>query len=411
MNINGIIAEYNPFHSGHKHHLTEAKKQTSADYTIIAMSGNFMQRGAPSLVEKYTRARMALENGADLVLELPVCYAVSSAEYFATGAVTLFDKLGIVNHLCFGSECGDIEPLSKIAQILLDEPAKFSSALRRFLQQGFSYPIARTQALLEYAPSLCCFKDVLSSPNNILGIEYLKALLRRNSAIVPFTAKRVGSDYHDKRFGERQCSALAIRQAILSGQEISVLSNQMPENAYELLKASLSQVPPMRSNDFSVLLHYKLLMESDTGYSQYADVSSDLSDRIRKNLYRFTDFHGFCEILKTKDMTFTRISRCLLHILLDIKKSDFTDYQRIDYVPYARVLGFRKAASPLLGSIKEHSSIPLITKLADAEGLLVPEAYRMLLKELKQGSVYESIRATKSGSPMRNELQLPIVII
>lgn len=411
MNVNGIIAEYNPFHNGHKYHLSEAKKQTGADYTIIAMSGNFMQRGAPALTDKYTRVKMALENGADLVLELPVCYAASSAEYFATGAVTLLDKLGVVNQLCFGSECGDIDILEKIAKILLEEPAEFSAALRRLLQQGLSYPTARTQALLEYAPSLSCYKDVLSSPNNILGIEYLKALLRRNSAIAPFTTKRVGSDYHDKRFGERQCSALAIRQALLSGQEISVLSDQMPESAYELLREALLQAPPMYSNDFSALLHYKLLIESDAGYSQYADISSDLSDRIRKNLYRFTDFHGFCELLKTKDMTYTRISRCLLHILLDMKKSDLTDYQQLDYIPYARVLGFRKAATPLLSAIKEHSSIPLVTKLADAGDLLTPEAYQMLQRELRQGSIYESVRASKSGAPMRNELQIPIVII
>lgn len=411
MNVNGIIAEYNPFHNGHKYHLTEAKKQTGADYTIIAMSGNFMQRGAAALTDKYTRVKMALENGADLVLELPICYASSSAEYFATGAVALLDKLGVVNQLCFGSECGDINILKDISNILLEEPAQFSAALRRLLQQGLSYPTARTHALLEYAPGLSCHKDVLSSPNNILGIEYLKALIRRESAIVPFTTKRVGSDYHDKRFGERQCSALAIRQALLSGQEISVLSDQMPESAYKLLKEALLQVPPICSNDFSAFLHYKLLIESDEGYSQYVDVSSDLSDRIRKNLYSFTDFHGFCELLKSKDMTYTRISRCLLHILLDMKKSDLTDYQQLDYVPYARVLGFRKAAAPLLSAIKEHSSIPLITKLADAEAQLTPQAYQMLHRELKQGSIYESVRALKSGVPMRNEFQIPIVLV
>jgi len=411
MKINAIIAEYNPFHNGHKYQLADAKKKTGADYTIIAMSGNFMQRGAPALVEKYTRAKMALENGADLVLELPLCYAASSAEYFATGAVTLLDKLGVVNYLCFGSECGDINILGEIAQILLQEPDEFSCALRRLLQQGLSYPTARTQALLVYSPSLSSHKDVLASPNNILGIEYLKALLHRKSTIVPFTTKRVGSDYHDKRFGEYQCSALAIRQALLSGQEISVLSDQMPESAYELLREALLQAAPMYSNDFSALLHYKLLMESDAGYSQYADISSDLSDRIRKNLYRFIDFHSFCQLLKTKDMTYTRISRCLLHILLDMKKNDLTDYKQLDYVPYARVLGFRKAAAPLLGAIKEHSSIPLVTKLADAEGQLKPEAYQMLQRELRQGSIYESVRASKAGVPMRNELQIPIVIV
>ena len=204
MKVNGIVAEYNPFHNGHAYQMKHAKEATGADYTIIVMSGNFMQRGAPALLDKFTRAKMALECGADLVLELPTCYAASSAEFFAKGSVALFDKLGVTTNLCFGSECGNIDTLSRIAEIFYTEPEPYVESLRCNLKKGMSFPIARTWALLQYAPSLSDDKDVLSSPNNILGIEYLKALMSRNSKIVPFTTTRVGADYHDKRLGTNQ---------------------------------------------------------------------------------------------------------------------------------------------------------------------------------------------------------------
>jgi len=411
MIINGIVAEYNPFHNGHLYQLNEAKEKNNADYTIIVMSGNFVQRGAPALLDKFTRTKMALSCGADLVLELPCIYASSSAEYFATGAVTLFDKLGVTDNLCFGSECGDVSVLCEIASILAKEPAEYITSLKEHLKDGLSYPTARTQALLHYAPQLCEYRDVLSSPNNILGIEYIKALIRRSSSMLAYTTTRFGSDYHDKGFGEYNCSALAIREAVFSDTDNEVLSTQLPEAAYRNMMDSFSKFSPISSNDFSGLLHYKLLMESEKGYTDYLDISSDLSDRIIKNLYSFSSFHGFCELLKTKDITYTRVSRCLMHILLDIKKADLEACRDLDYVPYARVLGFRRDAEPLLTEIKKHSFIPLITKLADAGKLLSEDAYHMLQKDVKCSSIYESVSCRKSNVLMRNELQKQIVII
>lgn len=411
MIINGIIAEYNPFHNGHLFQLSEAKTKNKADYTIVAMSGNFMQRGAPALLDKYARAKMALSCGADLILELPCCYSASSAEYFATGAVALLDKLGVVNNLCFGSERGDITILREIAEILSKEPVEYTECLRKLLQQGLSFPYARTQALIHYNPQLSEYRDVLSSPNNILGIEYIKALIKRNSSMQPYTTTRAGSNYHDKGFGEYYSSALAIRQAVFSSGNTKALSMQIPPKAYEILQANLTEIAPLSSNDFSSLLHYRLLLEAKKGYSDYLDVSSDLSDRILKHLYEFSSFHGFCELLKTKDITYTRISRCLLHILLDIKKSDLETYRTMDFIPYARVLGFRRDAEALLKAIKQNASIPLITKLADAGKLLSPEAYSMLKKELICASIYESVSCQKSNIIMKNELQKPIVIV
>ena len=411
MQVNGIIAEYNPLHNGHQFQLNTAQKRTNADYTIIAMSGNFMQRGTPALIDKYKRTEMALLNGADLVLELPTYYAASSAEYFAMGAVSLLDKLGVVDFLCFGSECGDTHILKQIAELLWKEPLEYTELLRHYLREGMSYPTARTTALLQYAPHLSLHRDVFSSPNNILGIEYIKALLRRNSSITPVTTLRVGADYHDIRLGIHQCSAKAIRQAILEGQDLGRLQNQMPESAYKILTESLKHSRPLFPNDMSSVLHYKLLQEQHTGFDRYLDVSPDLSDRIRNSLYEFTDYEGFCNLLKKKDMTYTRISRCLLHILLNMNSETMQSYKDMDYIPYARVLGFRKESTPLLSAIKEYSSIPLITKLADAEQILDKKAFSMLRTNFEINQIYQSLAATQTGAPLVNEMRIPIVIV
>ncbi len=411
LKVNGIVAEYNPFHNGHLYQLQDAKKQSEADYTIVVMSGNFMQRGTPALLNKYRRAEMALKNGADLVLELPALYATGSAEFFAMGAVSILDKLGVVSHLCFGSESGDIKALDHLADILADESKEFQDALKQKLRQGLSYPSARTAALTKLYPDLSNCIDVLALSNNILGIEYLKALKRRNSKITPLTTLRSSSNYGDRLMGSYQSSALALRHAIYDDCDLQSLAAQIPESAFAILKNALEANECLRLNDFSEIMHYKLLMEADKGYSDYMDVSSDLSDRIIKHLYQFTDFRSFCDILKTKDMTYTRISRCLMHILLDIRTADIEQARQNDYVNYARVLGFRKNSEALLTAIKKNASIPLVTKLADAEKLSDEAALQTLKKELRINSVYESTAAFKSKQAMVNEYRSPLLIV
>ena len=212
MKTVGIIAEYNPFHNGHAYHIRKAKELTHADYCVVVMSGDFVQRGAPAIMDKYLRAESALLNGADLVLELPVCYSISSAEHFARSSVALLDKLGVVDTLCFGSECGDIRVLTEFAQALTDESPVFKKTLDREIRIGHTYPQARNTALEISAPHLTSYINVLTSPNNILGIEYCKALLFWKSTIVPYTVKRAGSSYHDNSLDTGFCSALAIRE-------------------------------------------------------------------------------------------------------------------------------------------------------------------------------------------------------
>ncbi len=412
MNICGIVAEYNPLHNGHLYQLQKAKELSGADYTIIVMGGNFMQRGTPAIMDKYARAKAALSCGANLILELPSYYSAGSAEYFAMGAVSLLDKLGAVTHLCFGSECGDVELLQKIAKILLEESPEYKECLQSHLRSGQTYPSARTSALIKIAPELSAHISVLNTPNNILGIEYIKSIMKQDSAITPLTTKRYGSGYHDMRLGINQSSATALRQALWSGVKVSELNNQMPDASYAILENYLQNNELIHLNDFSEILYYKLLAERDKGFTDYVDVSHALSDRICNNLYNFDGYEAFCDLLKTKEVTYSRISRCLFHILLNMRKDDLDNYMNnLGITPYARVLGFRKESAPLLSEIDKYTQIPLVTKLADASDKLSPDAYEMLKKDITINDIYSSIRASKAKVPMYNEYSTPIVIL
>ena len=242
LKTTGIIVEYNPLHPGHIYHMEQTRKQTGADYLIAVMSGSFVQRGAPALLDKYTRTRMALLAGADVVIELPVCFATGSAGDFAAGAVSLLDKLGCVDVLCFGSESGDISLFKKTATLLQCESAAFSNALKKALKSGLSFPAARQQALLlcldmaKDMPSTACPDNnstaeqivaLLSSPNNLLGLEYTLALLRRNSSIRPFTISRVGSGYHDPLGGAADFPSASALRSLLAKQGKQALLSQL----------------------------------------------------------------------------------------------------------------------------------------------------------------------------------------
>ena len=412
MNICAVIVEYNPFHNGHLYHIEQARKATNADFVVAIMSGNFVQRGAPSITCKYERTRMALSCGADLVIELPIYYALGSAEYFAQGAISLINKLGCITHLCFGSEQGNLEPLMEFARILATEPEEYSLCLKANLKKGMAYPIARSAALLQTNPTLSPYMDALSSPNNILGIEYLKALLLTNSEVIPVTIGRIGSSYHEKRLGGDLASATAIREAMQNNADVETYLSYMPISAVAILKNWQESHSLLWTDDFSSILRYKLLMEAEKGFSSYIDVSSDLSDRICKTLSQYENITSFCDLLKTKEITYTRISRALFHILLDMKNEDMNFYQKtLCLTPYARILGFRKESSDLLTIIHDSCDIPLLTKLADAKNILSKDAMKMLQKELDINRIYYGVLSDKTGKPPRNELSTPITIV
>lgn len=434
MKTVGIIAEYNPFHNGHLYQLKKAKEITGADFAVVVMSGNFTQRGTPAVFDKYTRCRLSLLAGADLCIELPVVYATASAELFAKGAVSLLSALG-VDALCFGSECGEIAPLREIASLLFAEPPAYKEALSKALKEGLSFPSARAVAVRKcaHAGSLsgmdaaasgslsgvdAAASDVLASPNNILGIEYLKALLalEKNGqhAPVPYTIKREGDGYLSHTLSEESfCSAMALRKGIAEGNPD--LLRYVPESIRQEFSDTCQTKSALCADDFSGMLFYKLLSEKDAGYDSYLDVSSDLSDKIRKNLGTFTTFSAFCEnSLKSKDITLTRVYRSLIHILLSIKKEDLPAA-----APYARILGFREASFEVFGCLSKEN-IPLLSRLKDASSLLSPESLSCLSKDIFAAQLYEHVRMQhmlhklhmqKDDCPFVSEYSRPVIRI
>ncbi len=402
MKTIGIVAEFNPFHKGHKYAIDTLKKSVGADYVVIVMSGDYVQRGTCAIVDKFTRANMALIGGADLVIELPLYYSTSSAEFFARGAVSILDSLGCIDYIGFGSEDGNLSHLSKIAEFLSDEDEKFSESIKSHIKQGKSFAAARAGAVADsFGEDENIIASVLSSPNNNLAIEYLKALKWKNSSMIPVNAKRIGQDYNAEKIesGNSFSSATAIRNKISEfGNIISkkyadeILSSLMPSDTIQLLyDKKISDI-----DDFSELLHFKLLTERHYGFDSYVDVSSDLSDKIVNLIPKYESIKNFTMELKSKDITYTRISRALLHILLGMKKENLAKYVHKDhYVSYARILGLNKNASPLLKKVQECSTIPVLSKLSDAYKKLDENQLCLLNETINASSVFDLTEGNK----------------
>ncbi len=396
MKIVGLIVEYNPFHNGHLYHIEESLRITGADKVIVVMSGDFVQRGAPAILPKHLRAEMAIRSGVSLVIELPVRYATGSAEFFALGAVSLLDSLGCVDYICFGSESGNIQDLTEVADILLDEPSIYKNQLQIELKNGLSFPKARQKAMDYYNPNI---STILADPNNILGVEYIKAIKKLRSPILPFTITRKTSHYHDTELQGNHSSASAIRNS-LNKEENDMISNQIPDNCYDILMKSLQIRGPIYADDFSLLLHQKLLTATTESLLEYQDMTEELANRIYNKRNQYVSFNQFCELIKSKNMTYSRISRVLLHVLIEIKSYDAP----IDSMnQYARILGFKKSDTMILSKIKEHSKIPLITKLTQVETLLS--------EDILASNVYETIVTNKYNYPFIHEYEKSIIII
>jgi predicted nucleotidyltransferase len=435
MKVVGLVTEYNPFHNGHKYHIEEAKRVTGADYVIAVMSGDYVQRGTPAVIDKYSRAEMALRNGVDLVLELPVCYATGSAEYFAHGAVSLLDKLGIVDYLCFGSECGDIRLLSEAAKLLTNTPASYDEQLQAFLKDGLTYPAARLKAFRHIIeknsfPNGDALSQVLTEPNNILGIEYMKALRNLDSSIVPVTIRRISAQYHDSQLALSDSlpqydvsfvenltisSATAIRKAIhgkaASDEYFEEIHHSVPEDVFHLLKEQFQKTYPITEEDFALIMKYKLLTENRQTLAGYLDITQDLADR----LTNITDYNKSVEELaldiKTKNITLTRVNRALIHMLLNIRFADLEEYSRNGYSQYARVLGIKKESSRLLRKIEKAERIPIITKVAKADKQLNSSALRMLELDILAAHLYNQVVYEKYHTILPNEYKRGVCII
>lgn len=428
MKVVGLITEYNPFHNGHQYHIEEAKRITHADFVVVVMSGNYVQRGTPAITDKYTRTAMALSCGADLVLELPICYATASAEFFALGAVSVLNHLGFVDFICFGSECGNITSLSDIATLLANEPVAFRTQLSDLVKQGLSYPAARMKAVLSHfnQSEESEMASILASSNNILGIEYIKALIKIKSPIRPVTILRKDAGYHDPNLYhsndfdsgnalnklQTPCisSATAIRNNINTLMDSSKIEANIPSEAYRLLNEVEHKRLPITEDDFSNLLYYKLLQSTPAALESYVDVSVDLSLRIHNTLNQFTTFSEYSLVLKTKQMTLTRINRALTHILLNISDSNFTRFNQKGYAQYIRILGFKRSASFILRSAKE-TAVPIITKTADAYDALSEDGKIMFEMDVIGTHLYNQVVYQKFHTRIPNEYVHGAVIL
>ena len=409
----GIIAEYNPFHKGHEYQIQQAKEQTGANIAIILMSGDFVQRGTPAIFAKHQRTAMALLGGADIVFELPSFYACGSAEYFSSGAVSVFNALNSIDFLCFGSESGEIDTCRFLGKLLADEPKLYKEKLRSFLKQGLSFPAARKSALAEYLKEkdIPFSEDFLDTPNNILGIEYCKSLAAQNSSIVPVTIKRIGSSYHETSLSSEYPSASAIRRELIAAWNTQkflsdTLKNAQPPAVKDYLCSLLESEAFLIEDDFSLLLKYELLRNTPESLCAFSDMSPDLARRIYHHLNTFETFTQFAEQLKTKELTYTRICRALLHVLLNIP----SDLPAVSPA-YVRLLGFKKESSSFLRILQKNSDIPIITKAADYKKLLPKEVHSLFEKDLFASNLYETVKCNKKSTAYTNDLQKPPIIL
>ena len=345
--ILGIVSEYNPFHNGHIHHLEISKQLTKTDFTVAVMSGNFMQRGDTALVDKWTRTEMALKSGIDLVIELPTVYALSSAENFADGAVKILDSLGVVDFISFGSEIGEITPLLEVANVLYKEPKEFSSLITTQHRSGLSYPKAREIALSQFFGSSKKYSSIVSNPNNILGVEYLKSLKKHRSHIRPLTIKRDYADYNSTQEKNGVASATAIRTMIQNKKNVHRV---VPYETYELLEKCKEEgkiIPGLSVFEKEII--YTLRKMTLSEIAELPDVSEGLENKIKAAANNVNTLDELIASIKSKRYTQSRIQRILLYALLDISKKDINQSKRV--TPYIRVLGFNKHGKRIISAI------------------------------------------------------------
>lgn len=402
MKAVGLVTEYNPFHNGHLYHLNKAMELIGADISVAVMSGDFVQRGEPAVLDKYVRASMALNSGVNLVVELPVNYAVSSAESFAVGALKVLDYVK-ADSIAFGSESGDIERLSKLAHILCDNEDTLYKEISKYTANGISYAAARQKVVEKLTD-----KDtaaMLTSSNNILAVEYLKAIIKNNYAIKPYTVQRQGDSYNDTDIRSEYASATALRENLKADN----ISEYIPVKAGLILSSNTNYIYP---DDITEVLFTRLLdILFASNYDknvfienvmQYPDVSKEIAGRLYKSAMDMItrtvpqrseskdnwafSFGSLCENIKTKEVPLSRIKRALVRITLGLDKKHMEKYAN---EPYIRVLGFDKKGQEYLSYIRKTVEVPLITKTADYK--------EMLLDDIHAANIYNMIVAGKYG--------------
>lgn len=410
MKTGAIVAEYNPFHKGHQYQLEHFRKISDLDYIIVIMSGNFTQRGEPAWMPKHLRAKMALLGGADLVLELPAYYATGSAHIFAEGAIAHFNALGCVDELCFGCEMNDDfishqNKLAHTADILINEPPLFKEILSAKLKQGLSYPAARADALKTLLPD----SDILFKPNNILALEYMIALKKTNSKIKPVPIRRQGPGYHSIETNHEFSSASALRKAMNAQIDLDELVG-LPSDSLKIIQEHYHSSLPITLDDFSSMFGMSFLNAS-SNLNIYADMTEEIAHRMECHFHNYSHLPSFLLDIKTKAYTYSRLCRCATHILTNQRKDVLNQAKLDGCAYYARVLGFRKTASPLLSMIKKNGTIPLISKMANYQQNLIGNGLSMIETDIFASNIYRTATQMKYGKPLKNEFNENIVII
>lgn len=399
LKIAAIIGEFNPFHNGHKLIVRRAREH-GADRVIALMSGDYVQRGVPAVTDRHVRAHMALLGGVDAVISYPTRFASSTAESFAYHAIDILDALECVDMLVFGSECGNIDLLDRAAEALVNETDEYRQKLHEGLKQGMNFPTARAAALPEFA-------EVLREPNNILGVEYLKAIKRRNSSIVPYTHRREGGSYLDDSALTELASAAAVRHALAQGTNFPGLEISLPKECIEVLRNDIGRYGVTTENDYSLLLIDRLWKLGEPFLlSHYLEVTDELANTIVKKRNLFTSFDDFAERCSSKNITMTHIYRAFLHIILDIKKDARLEGRN---ALYTQMLGFRKESVDVVSLIQKSAKIPVIMNPPAEMNDLNPDQRRLFEEEMQVSNLYESIRSQKSGISFENVLTKELV--
>ena len=358
----GVVAEYNPFHNGHYYHLQATKEITGAEYCVAVISGNFTQRGDTSIVNKWAKAYMAICGGADLVIELPTVYSISSAENFASGAVKILDNLKVVDAISFGAEANDLATLNNIANVLYEEPKAYTNILSHELKKGISYPAARENALMMYLNDIKRYANTLSSPNNILAIEYLKALKIQKSKLEPIMIKRKKVYYNDNKIVDDFASATAIRKLLQDG-EYANLRKVIPRSSYTIIgQESRKGGMVLSLAKYEKEIIYALRKMTVEEIADLPDVSEGLQFAIKNAANEANNLKDLISNIKSKRYTQTRIQRILLYALLGIDKKLMENSRKV--VPYVRVLGFTQKGKSLLSEIsRRNPKLNIITSL------------------------------------------------
>lgn len=366
MKVVGLIVEYNPLHNGHFYHFLQSKKITQADAVVIVMSGNFLQRGEPALVDKWARTEMALRMGADLVFELPYVYATQQAEYFAFGAISLLHRLPFVTDFTFGSESGAIDQLRRVAELLTTEPDALRDRIRAEVRLGKSYPRAYSDALQQYATHVDVNPDLISKPNNILGLHYIISLLRLNSRIRVSTIRREKAGYHDLRFSDsRIASATSIRKAIFEREQIDweTIKNFVPSFTYDILLREYENKGLVSWDSFFPYLRYAFLSHSPEQLKEIYEMEEGIENRFKTKVKLAQSTEHFVQLVKTKRYTWNRIQRMMLHTFLQFTKKEAHKLAFQQGPTYFRLLGYSEQGRALLNEYKKRLPLPLISAL------------------------------------------------